>query len=103
ALVNANQRLIMIGGKTATATLDAVSELVPVEPAKAPNVYAHDGANPLSREASLARSLVYVPNSQSNTVDVIDPATYKVIDHFAVGALPQHVTPSWDLKTLYVD
>ena len=31
------------------------------------------------------------------------PTTYKVIDHFAVGALPQHVTPSWDFKTLYVD
>ena len=28
---------------------------------------------------------VYVPNSESNTVDVIDPRTYKVIDHFAVG------------------
>jgi YVTN family beta-propeller protein len=46
---------------------------------------------------------VYVPNSESNTVDVIDPATYRVIDHFDVGALPQHVTPSWDLQTLYVD
>ena len=28
---------------------------------------------------------VYVPNSQSNTVDVIDPHTYRVVDHFAVG------------------
>ena len=44
-----------------------------------------------------------MPNSESDTVDVIDPATYKVVDHFAVGALPQHVTPSWDLETLYVD
>jgi YVTN family beta-propeller protein len=26
-----------------------------------------------------------------------------VVEHFAVGGLPQHVTPSWDLKTLYVD
>jgi len=46
---------------------------------------------------------VYVPNSLSNSVDVIDPATYKVVDHFAVGRAPQHVTPSWDLRTLYVD
>jgi YVTN family beta-propeller protein len=45
---------------------------------------------------------VYVPNSLSNTVDVIDPATAQVIDHFAVGVLPQHIVPSWDLKTLYV-
>jgi YVTN family beta-propeller protein len=45
---------------------------------------------------------VYVPNSQSNTVDVISQRTGKVIRHFAVGALPQHVTPSWDLQTLWV-
>jgi YVTN family beta-propeller protein len=45
---------------------------------------------------------VYVPNSGSNTVDVIDQRTAKIVDHFAVGALPQHVTPSWDLRTLWV-
>jgi DNA-binding beta-propeller fold protein YncE len=33
---------------------------------------------------------------------VIDPAIFKVIDHFRVGRLPQHVTPSYDLKTLWV-
>ena len=48
-------------------------------------------------------SRVYVPNSESNTVSVIDPQNYKVIDEFPVGALPQHVTPSYDLKTLWVD
>jgi DNA-binding beta-propeller fold protein YncE len=36
-------------------------------------------------------------------VDVIDPRTYHVVDHFRVGDEPQHVTPSWDLKTLWVD
>ncbi|MGD9734093.1 MAG: hypothetical protein AB7V58_00555 [Solirubrobacterales bacterium] len=45
---------------------------------------------------------VYVPNSESDTVSVIDPHTYKVIDEFSVGALPQHVVPSYDLKTLWV-
>jgi YVTN family beta-propeller protein len=45
---------------------------------------------------------VYVPNSNSNTVDVISQRTFRVISHFAVGALPQHVTPAWDLRTLYV-
>jgi YVTN family beta-propeller protein len=45
---------------------------------------------------------VYVPNSKSNTVDVIDQRTARVVDHFAVGQLPQHVTPSWDLRTLWV-
>ena len=31
-------------------------------------------------------SRVYVPNSDSNTVSVINPSTYKVIDQFPVGA-----------------
>jgi YVTN family beta-propeller protein len=45
---------------------------------------------------------VYVPNSRANTVDVIDPHTFKIVGHFAVGREPQHVTPSYDLKTLWV-
>ncbi|GII56870.1 hypothetical protein Pth03_52590 [Planotetraspora thailandica] len=47
--------------------------------------------------------LVYVPNSESGTVDVIDPSTYRIVRHFRVGLLPQHVVPSWDLKTLWVN
>jgi YVTN family beta-propeller protein len=43
-----------------------------------------------------------VPNSGSNTVSEIDPHTYKVIREFSVGTLPQHVVPSYDLKTLWV-
>jgi YVTN family beta-propeller protein len=45
---------------------------------------------------------VYVPNSGSNTVDVIDPHTFAIVGHFKVGKQPQHVTPSYDLKTLWV-
>ena len=48
-------------------------------------------------------NLVYVPNSDSNTVSVINPRTYKVIDQFPVGINPQHVVPSYDLKTLWVN
>jgi len=48
------------------------------------------------------RPLVYVPNSESNTVDEIDPHTYRIVRQFAVGALPQHVIPSYDLRTLWV-
>jgi YVTN family beta-propeller protein len=48
-------------------------------------------------------SLVYVPNTISNTVDVIDPTTYRIVDHFSVGTTPQHVVPSYDLRTLYVN
>jgi YVTN family beta-propeller protein len=67
------------------------------------DLYAADRPDQLSPAARGFRSLVYVPNSESATVDVIDPATDKVVEHFAVGKLPQHVTPSWDLKTLWVD
>ena len=66
------------------------------------NVYAADGPNQLHGAARQARSLIYVPNSKSDSVDVIDPRTYRIVDHFAVGGLPQHVVPSYDLKTLYV-
>ncbi len=66
------------------------------------NVYGHDGAGQLSAVNRAALSRIYVPNSGSNTVDVIDPTTFKIVGHFAVGALPQHVTPSWDSKTLWV-
>ena len=38
----------------------------------------------------------------SNNVYVIDPATLQVVDRFPVGVSPQHVVPSWDLKTLWV-
>jgi YVTN family beta-propeller protein len=70
---------------------------------RATNVYAHDGANELSAVARRAPWRVYVPNSASNTVDVIDQRTFKVVAHYPVGRLPQHVTPSYDLKTLWVD
>jgi DNA-binding beta-propeller fold protein YncE len=67
------------------------------------NVYAADAAGDLSPVVRGDPALVYVPNSLSNTVDVISQRTFKVIRQFATGALPQHVTPSWNLRTLYVD
>jgi YVTN family beta-propeller protein len=48
-------------------------------------------------------SRVYVPNRSSNDVWVIDPVTFKVINKLRVGIHPQHVVPSWDLKTLWVN
>jgi YVTN family beta-propeller protein len=66
------------------------------------NVYAADAKDQLSPVVSRDRQLVYVPNSGSNTVSEIDPHTYKVIREFSVGTLPQHVVPSYDLKTLWV-
>jgi DNA-binding beta-propeller fold protein YncE len=109
AAVSVPGGILLAGGRSSTATLSTLAELVPAPPpAKVPapvsteNVYAADGANALSAAVRRDRPLVYVPNSQSNTVDEIDQRTFKVVRHFAVGELPQHVTPSYDLKTLYV-
>jgi YVTN family beta-propeller protein len=38
----------------------------------------------------------------SSEISVIDPVTMKVVSKFRVGINPQHVVPSWDLKTLWV-
>ncbi|MGW4229122.1 YVTN family beta-propeller repeat protein [Streptomyces sp. NPDC004980] len=67
------------------------------------DVYAADRAGKLSPAVKDFPSRVYVPNTNSNTVSVIDPATYKVVETIPVGHQPQHVVPSWDLKTLWVN
>jgi len=67
------------------------------------NIYAADGPGLLSPTVEKYPSFVYVPNSNSNTVSVIDPKTMKVIAVHKVGKQPQHVVPSWDLKTLWVN
>jgi YVTN family beta-propeller protein len=66
------------------------------------NIYSEagsDNVNPAT-EGSLYR--VYVPNEVSGNLSVIDPTTMEVIDTFATGSIPQHVVPSYDMKTLYV-
>ena len=66
------------------------------------NVYSAAAADRFSPAVDGALSRVYVPNLQSNDVYVIDPVTSAVVDRYKVGAIPQHVVPSWDLKTLWV-
>ncbi len=46
---------------------------------------------------------VYVPNSESGTVSVINPATFRVIRTFPTGVYDQHITPGWNLRWLYVN
>ena len=43
------------------------------------------------------------PNNGSNTVSVIDPATNKILRTVSVPRSPEHVVPSWDLRTLWVN
>ena len=66
------------------------------------DVYAADRPGHLSPAVHGFPDRIYVPNSGRNTVDVIDPQTFTIVGHFRVGRQPQHVTPSYDLKTLWV-
>ena len=113
AAVTLGRRVLVAGGRGEHGTVASLTELAPraAPTAAAPtdvrargvvDVYAADRADHLTGAARYARPLVYVPNSQSNSVDVIDPRTFRIVEHFDVGVLPQHVVPSWDLRTLYV-
>jgi YVTN family beta-propeller protein len=88
-----------------TPTTTATVGILPQTPrwAADPNdVYAADAAGDLSPVVRHDRPLVYVPNSEGASVDEIDPHTYRIVRHFSVGLLPQHVIPAYDLRTLYV-
>jgi len=82
---------------------ESPSPLPGMPPVLDPNdIYAADRPGMLGPVVKDFPARIYVPNTVSDTVDVIDPATFKVINHFDVGRQPQHVTPSYDLKTLWV-
>jgi YVTN family beta-propeller protein len=66
------------------------------------NIYSETLLGKSSSASTNALYRVYVPNHSSNTVTVIDPMTHKVVDRFIVGRGPQHIVPSWDMKTLWV-
>ena len=115
AAVSLGDRILLAGGRGNGGTVSTIGELRPRAAAathqarrrqapssSARNVYAFDGRGMLTGAARRARPLVYVPNSRSDTVDVIDPRTFRIVRHFAVGGLPQHVVPAWDLRRLYV-
>jgi YVTN family beta-propeller protein len=67
------------------------------------DLYFADHPNEMSDAVKGMPSYVYVPNTESNTVTIIDPATYKVVRTVPVGDQPQHVVPGWDLQTLWVN
>ena len=67
------------------------------------NVYAATMSGKLRPSVAHLPTRVYVPNSEDGTIDVINPATFRVVKRFRVDQIPHHVTPSWDLKRLYVD
>ena len=90
-------------GATVRAAGTPVATVPGMPPVPDPtNSYSEQTAGKLSAAVAGDLPRVYVPHVKSNDVYVIDPSTFKVVDRFKVGSNPQHVVPSWDLKTLWV-
>jgi YVTN family beta-propeller protein len=99
-----------VASQNAAAAEAAPARMLPapdVQPVSLPppdfNVYASTLSGAVPCPLCNLPPRVYVPNSTAGTVDVIDPLTFKVIDHYAVGAIPHHIAPAWDMSELYVD
>jgi YVTN family beta-propeller protein len=66
------------------------------------NLYSEAGAGLFSPSTAGALPRAYVPDVKSGDVYVIDPEKLRVIGRFPAGRHPQHVVPSYDLRTLWV-
>ena len=89
------------------AALSGVAASVTTVPGMPPvvnptNLYSEQTAGKVQPAIANDPPRVYVPHVKSNDVYVIDPSTFTVVDKFKVGINPQHIVPSWDLKTLWV-
>ncbi|MDX6218004.1 MAG: hypothetical protein QOG99_3588 [Frankiales bacterium] len=90
-----------VGGKAPVSqqlTEDSVPHGVTPGPV---NVYAHTRVGDLTAATRSVPYLLYVPESAGRGVDVVDPRTLRVIGHYPTGLDPQHVVPSYDLRTLW--
>ena len=84
----------------AAPAVTTVPGMPPVLDAK--NLYSEQGAGKVLPAIAGNLPRIYVPNLRGHDVHVIDPATMTVVDRFKVGYSPQHIVPSWDMKTLWV-
>lgn len=79
-------------------------DLLPgMPPAVGNDVYGATRAGMLSAVVARDPSYLYVPDSQGATVTIISQTTHKILRVLRTGQLSQHVSPSYDLKTLYTD
>jgi YVTN family beta-propeller protein len=92
---------LTMAAETNASTIQTVPGMPPVTDPK--NLYSETRSDNLNPVVAKHLHRVYVPNRASNDVWVIDPQSLKVVDKFKVGINPQHVVPSWDLKTLWVN
>jgi YVTN family beta-propeller protein len=91
-------------GESASTTNTDAAALPGMPPPLVPDdLYAADRPNALARAVAGDVAQIYVPNHADNTVSVINPKTFKVVRTVKVPAGPEHVVPSYDLKTLWVN
>ena len=97
-----NTVLLTLAALGLVAGAQAQSAAPAASAAAAKNVYAETAAGKFSPAVQGDLERVYVPNLRSGDVWVVDPQAMKVVDRFKVGIGPQHIVPSWDLRTLWV-
>ncbi|MDX6366533.1 MAG: hypothetical protein QOK30_1609 [Nocardioidaceae bacterium] len=67
------------------------------------DVYGGTRRGAMRRDVARDPAYLYVPDSTGTTTTVIDQRTRRVVRVIHSGLLSQHVTPSYDMRTLYVD
>src|SRR3989442_7637827 len=94
--------VLMAGGmrfptpRPAITTAASPVIIAPGRTVRAGNIYAAATEPYLRRGVSSIPARVYVPNSSDGTVDVIDPISRLVINHFLDWTVHHHIVPSWD-------
>ncbi|MBB4571628.1 YncE family protein [Rhizobium leucaenae] len=96
--------LCIVALQAASASADPCAEACSEQatPQGTVNIYRDITSDHMSPATTGALPRVYVPNHGSDSVSVIDSGTLKEVDRFQVGRHPQHIVPSWDMKTLWV-
>jgi DNA-binding beta-propeller fold protein YncE len=72
-------------------------------PAVGNDVYGGTRRTAMRKDVARDPAYLYVPDSTGTTTTVIDQRTRRVVRVIHSGLLSQHVTPSYDMRTLYVD
>ena len=102
ALAAATTAVLTVSAQPTAPVAPAVPA-VPAAPAapEARSVYSGTASDKISPALAGDLERIYVPNLKGNDVYVVDPKLMKVVDRFKVGIGPQHIVPSWDMRTLW--
>jgi len=84
-----------------TSTAGPATRASSPSPVRSGGTYAHTGVGAMAAATRGVPYRLYVPESAGRGVDVLDPVSGKLLGHYPTGLDPQHVVPSYDLKTLW--